>query len=473
MTAAPGLVATVDVVHETSVERVGPRSDGADLRVGLGEPLRVALLAGRPGSEIAAARAIALAACVDPVLTLRGGGRDSILDRAAALRDARPDAVLIVASSQEGGSSVDLAEALRLGCAADEPPPTVLVAADERARAHVSAALDGMKFETMAEIGSAQAREAIVARFRGMRRSQGELVLRDEAIEAAARTLAAATGRSTLVVDVSGETASLAFANAGAPTIGLHAHVGIGMNADRLVSRSGLDRVRRWMPRAIDTPALLDRVFNRARWPDAVAATPLTLALELALAREAIAYVLNEAERAGIATDRLRAAQHIVCTGALARFPRPQQTVLTALDALAPEGMHVILRERPDALIAAGAIASRSVAEVLPAVEPLAMIAAMSPRRSASVTVVDDSGTIEEQVARGAFFLIATRGAVELRIAPTAERPSASELTLGVVIDARGRPLLLPPRDSDRLPTIARWYTALDLLPPDEELAGR
>jgi len=467
LTSAPGLAPTVDVVHETSVGRVGPGADLPDLRVGLGEPLRVALLVGRAQPDLAAARAIALAACVDPVLTLRGDARVTLVERATALREARPDAVLFIGSAQDADRMTDLAEALRLGCASRRPAPLVLVAADERMRSRLDPALAGLTLETVPEAGSTQARDAIVSRLRGMRRSHGELVLRDEAIESAARALAAATGRSTLVVDASGQTSSLALATAGAPTIGLHAHVGLGVSADRVVARAGIERVRRWMPRAIDGPALLDRIFNRARWPDAVAANPTTLALELALARESLAHVLAEAERAGVATAPLRAAQHIVCTGDLARFPRAQQTVLAAVDALAPESMHVVLRERPDALVAAGAIASRGGSEVLSAVEPLAMIAAMWPRRSASVTVIDASGTIEERVARGAFFLVPTRGAVELRIAPSAERPSASGLALGVVIDARGRPLALPPRDAERIPALARWYTALDVLPSE------
>ncbi len=470
MTAPPGLAATVDVDHEATVGRVGPRTDGADLKVGIGVPLRVALLAGRAEGDLAGARAVALAACVDPVLTLRPDGRLSLFERAAALREARPDAVLI--STGEADSVVELAEALRLGCGGQLPPPAILVAG-ERTRARLDSALAGMAIETMPELASTPGRDAVASRLRGMRRSRGELVLRDEAIESAARTLASATGRSTLVVDVSGATSSLALVTGSGPTLGLHAHVGIGANADRLVTHAGIDRVRRWMPRAVDAPALLDRVFNRARWPDAVAATPLALALELALAREAIAHVVGEAERAGVAVAQLRGAQHIVCTGALARFPRPQQTVLAAIDALAPDGTHVILRERPDALIAAGAIASRSTAEAMGAVEPLAMVATMWPRRSASVTVVDATGTIEERVARGAFFLVPTQGAVELRIEPTAERPSASQLVLGVVIDARGRPLVLPPRDAERLPALARWYTALDLLPAESGSAER
>jgi len=49
-----------------------------------------------------------------------------------------------------------------------------------------------------------------------------------------------------------------------------------------------------------------------------------------------------------------------------------------------------------------------------------------------------------------------------------AARVSERPLSLGVVVDARGRPLALPPRDAERLPTLARWHGALGALPEDD-----
>ncbi|MEK7863026.1 MAG: hypothetical protein AAB295_07160, partial [Chloroflexota bacterium] len=247
----------------------------------------------------------------------------------------------------------------------------------------------------------------------------------------------------------------------------IHAHVGVGANADRVVKGGGLDRVRRWMPRAVDGPALLERVFNRARWPDAVAASPSTLALEMALARECLRRLVAEATRAELSLGAVRSAPLIVCTGDLARFPRSAQTVLVVIDALGPETTQVVARELPDALIAAGAIASRSAADVMAATLPLAIVATLWPRRSATVRVSDASGAVEQRVARGAFLLVPTTGAVELSVEGAADAVTAADLALGVVIDARGRPLELPPRDTERLPAVGRWATALDAFPAD------
>jgi hypothetical protein len=83
------------------------------------------------------------------------------------------------------------------------------------------------------------------------------------------------------------------------------------------------------------------------------------------------------------------------------------------------------------------------------------------------VRVKDENGVTEERIARGSLVRIPTKGAAEIVIGKTTIRPSADHLELGVVIDARGRPLGLPPRDAERIPTLARWNAALDVLPAE------
>src|SRR5204862_25840 len=98
-----------------------------------------------------------------------------------------------------------------------------------------------------------------------------------------------ARGTDALVVDVSGGSTSLVCAGVDGSIVAAHvAPLGSGVAADRTVVRAGLDGVRRWIPWSIDAPTMLERVFNRARWPDAVAAEASALALEIALAHEAV-----------------------------------------------------------------------------------------------------------------------------------------------------------------------------------------
>ena len=465
---ATGLGATVDVAHEASSIRVGPRSDAADLRVTMGEPLRLAILVGREPANVAAALATSLAANAELVLTLSTTGSGTVIDRASAIREARPNAVLAIADKGDVDGMIELVEALRLACAGGPHTPHLFVSAEDKARVRIGASAGAVPVEAIPAPTTRPAREAVVARLRALRRGGGDIVLRDEAIEAAARSLVLATGRATLVLDVSGESTSLALVRPDGSLIAAHSRLGSGPGADRIVARSGLDRVRRWIPRPIDAPALLERVFNRARWPNAVAPSVLTLALEMALAREALAHLLRDAARAGLDRAALANTRWIVATGDLARFPRAAQTALVVIDALLPEGTTLISRERPDALVVAGAIATRSTADVSGMTEDLALVTSLWPKRAITLSVTDESGTIEEKVARGAFFLMPTTGSVRLAFSGSAAREAAAPLVLGVIVDARGRPLDLPPRDAERVPTLARWYSALACLPIEE-----
>ena len=470
MTAATatGLAATVDVAHESGSTRIGPRADAADLRVTMGEPLRLAILVGREPAKVAAAHAVALGANADLVLTLGAAEAGTLLERASALREARPNAGLVIADKGDVQGMIELVEALRLGCAAGANTPFLLVSADEKARARITASAGALRSEAIPAPTTPSAREAIVTRLRALRRGGGDIVLRDEAIESAARSLALATGRAALVLDVSGSSTSLALVQPNGALTAAHSRLGVGSGADRVVARSGLDRVRRWMPRAIDAPALLERVFNRARWPDAVAPSVLTLALEMSLAREALAHLLRDSGRAGLNMGAIANVRWIVATGQLARFPRAAQTALVVLDALLPNGTKLISRERPDALVVAGAIATRSATDVAGMTEDLALVTSLSPKRATTLTVTDDTGATSEKVVRGAFFLMPTTGPVQITFAGSAARESAGSLALGVIVDARGRPLEIPQRDAERLPTIARWYSAVACLPIDE-----
>ena len=462
-TTGPG--ATVDVAHEASSNRVGPRTDGADLRVTTGDLLRLAVFAGRDAASLESAYAAALAAYADVVATLTTTDGLSFTDRAAILRDALPGVVLIVAGKADVEGTLDLVEALRFACGNGATRPIALVAADEATRARVMACAAPLTCEAVPSPADPLGRDAIVARLRALRRDSSEVVLRDEAIEAAARSLAAASRRSTLLLDVTGASTSLALALPDGALVAAHGHIGIGPGADRVVARAGLDRVRRWMPRPIDAPALLERVFNRARWPDAVAPNALALALEMSLAREALAQLLHEAARTGLDVAAMRAAQSVVATGDLARLPRAAQTALVVIDALGSGATQLISRERPDALVVAGAIASRAATDVTAATEDLALVVANWPKRAHNVTVVDDSGTTVERVARGAFFVMPTSGPSTTTVTGSTARHASGPLALGVIVDARGRPLELPPRDAERIPTIARWYSALAALP--------
>jgi len=470
VTASTELVASVEIAHEARTERVPPgASEGPVLRVIPGDEVRVAALLGR---DPQLARAVAFGALAGGASLMAVVGTHdgrTFVERAELLRDAHAD--LIVALAPDRGDVdglVDLAEALRFGCAHQHPLPHILVAADERVRERIAASCPLNTIEALPDARTPPGREALVARLRAVRRrAQGDVVLRDEALEAAARAMAADAKADVVLLDVTGGSTSVTHGRPDGVVLGIHERLGVGAAADRVVARAGLDRVRRWIPRAVEAPALLERVFNRARWPDAIPASVLALTLEMALAREAIAHVLADAERAGVSLDEAWAAPLLVLTGRLGQLPRAAQSLLVAIDSFGATGPTLVARAPGDTLVAAGALAARGRIPTLPAADAIALVAEMWPRRSAAVRVRDANGVVEERVARGSFVLVPTKGAVEVAMPGATVRPRAEHLELGVVIDARGRPLALPPRDAERIPTLTRWYATLDVLPAE------
>ncbi|MBI3522552.1 MAG: glutamate mutase L [Chloroflexi bacterium] len=481
---------TIDVAHEARARRWTLRDEGEQdvldgsslislpaasdgLRIGSGAPLRVATLAAAEPDLIASARRVLLAAAAEPVETLTTTDGRSFGERAAALREARPDAVLVVAGEPVSADAlVDLCEALRFGCADQRPQPRVLVSGDARTALRLHQVLRELPIEVLSDPRRDDGHAALVGRARALRRlTDTALVLRDEALEALARAIAHDTGDPTLVVDVSGSSTSLVRAEpTGALLAGHLVPLGCGRGADRVVARAGLDRVRRWIPWAVDAPTLLERVFNRARWPDAVPAERLALALEIALAHEAVRHVLEDLQAAGISHEHLRATPLIVLTGMLAELPRAAQSVLIVANALQPTVVTSLLRDQDDALVALGAAAARSgglrIRDALAAArQPIAAIAPVSAEGKGSLHV---SGGVsvarQDKIARGAFFAVASNGPLEVSVSGGAVRRLTAG-ACGLVIDARGHPLELPPRDAERVPAVARWFSSLEALP--------
>jgi hypothetical protein len=394
--------------------------------------------------RVTAARLV-LAAAAEVREVVPGDDPRSLVELADALRQARPDFVLACARQNKDSRSVaDSLEALRLGCAAQQPQPRVIALGDPGATAPLRAAARPFAFETHTDPG------ALVGTLREHRRGgDGNLTLRDELLEDGARSLAASSSADAVVIDVSEASTSCVLARPdGAVEAAHRVNAGLGSGGDRVIASAGIDRVRRWLPWPIDAPALLDRVFNRARWPEAVPASEIALAIEMALAREAISLVIREAAAAGLDVTAMRAARTVLVAGRAAGFPRPGQTLLVLVDGLEPSSLTTVWREADDT-----------------AAQRVALVAPIAPRRSAKVRLVHREGREEQRVPRGSFVLTPAVGDVDVSGDIKGRGHAGS---LGVLIDARGRPLELPHRDAERVPTVARWHIASGALAADK-----
>ena len=464
----------IALVDPAAVPAAGSVAGEEPLRVGYGGVMRVAVLAGGAADLERVLRRAVLASGAELVLLIRANDPRSFIERAAALRHARPDLVLVLAAERrEADRMVELVEALRFGCADQHPAPRVVVAGEARTALRIKAAAASFAVELLSDPRRPDGLSAFAHRGRDFRRgTDASVVLRDEALEELAR-LVAARGADVLVVDVSGGSTSLVRASVRGTVTAAHvAPLGSGVAADRTVVRAGLDGVRRWIPWSIDAPTMLERVFNRARWPDAVAAEASALALEIALAHEAVSHAHADAAAAGMA-DALRDAPVTIVTGVAASFTRPAHTALVAIDGLASRRPTTLYRDTDEGLVALAAVAAhiRSAGgdpgpvvgeELARRLAPIALVVPVTPGRRSRLRVNGVEHRADELVP-GAFFSVRHRGeaTVEITGTPVKTRGSAGEL--GIIIDARGRPLVLPPRDAERIPALVKWFAALDL----------
>ena len=422
---------TVSTGTEAPVEQTG---------VALGRSLRVALVHGREEASRRAVAHLALASGAEIVARVRATDPRSFVEAAQALRDAKPDVVAIQGGAKDEGALAELLEALRLGCGAQRPMPRIFGLVDTRVAHGLRMHASPFEFERFG------APSEMVEALRDLRRGgNGEVVLRDAVIEDAARALATTTGANALAVDVTERSTSFVLASPDGRTEAAHlVPLGLGMGADHVVARASLDNVRRWLPWPIDAPALLERVFNRGRRPQGPATAEATVLLEMALAREAIAHALRDTAEAGLDVSAMRSAPSILITGRAASFPKSGQSLLVLVDGLEPSAVSTVFREPDEG----------------PA-ERIAMVVSVIPRRPAKIRIVRASGRSVARVIPGSFGLVAIGPDVEVAVNGAGVRGHGRSGELGVLIDARGRPLSLPERDGERIPAVARWHTAL------------
>jgi hypothetical protein len=223
------------------------------------------------------------------------------------------------------------------------------------------------------------------------------------------------------------------------------------MGADHVVVRASLDNGRRWLPWPIDSPALLERVFNRPRSAtEAPATTEAAVLLEMALAREAIAHALRDAADAGLDVGAMRSATAILITGRVASLPKAGQSLLVLVDGLEPVAVSTVFREPDDGRA-----------------ERIGMVVPVVTRRSAKVRITRASGRSVARVEPGSFGLVAIGDDVDVAVNGAGIRGHGRSGELGILIDARGRPLSLPERDGERIPAVARWHAALQAIAAD------
>jgi hypothetical protein len=294
--------------------------------------------------------------------------------------------------------------------------------------------------------------------------------------------------RGILGVDIGTTAAVVAAGFNGQLTLGVYPQFGLGENLPGLLKYAELEDIMRWLPLDIAPSVVRDYLYQRSLYPGTIPATKEDHAIGHAITRQVLYLALREARRSFPADARLVKKDLmplfepiLAGGGALSDAPTPGQSLLLLLDALQPVGITSIIIDQNNLLPLLGAAAESN--QLLP-VQVLESGAFMSlgtivsvissasyglPVLRARLTYEDGTEARAEVKFGGLEILPLAMGqTARLTLQPLQRsdigngpgRNAAVQVAggvMGVVIDARGRPLTLPEDPVRRRELLKKW----------------
>ncbi|MCX7755438.1 MAG: glutamate mutase L [Anaerolineales bacterium] len=308
-----------------------------------------------------------------------------------------------------------------------------------------------------------------------------------------------AQGRMTRFLSVDGENKHILSVDVGASAVSMAAafgeslylnvfpQFGLGEPLAGLLKYTTLDEVARWLPVEMPLESMRDFLYQKSLYPQHLPATHEELFLEQAIARQ------NLLLAAQAMTQRLPGRYRrtgslfpnfelILASGSvLTNAPTLGQKLLLLLDALQPAGITTLAIDQNNLLPMLGAaaevnsllpvqvIASGALAYLATVISPVSNSAYGTPIVRAKL-IREDGTTLTSEVNMGNLQILPLENGqtarLELRPLRNADvglgpgRAGALDVigsSLGVVIDARGRPLRLPSDAGGRVKLLKKW----------------
>ncbi len=280
----------------------------------------------------------------------------------------------------------------------------------------------------------------------------------------------------------------------GQQTTTIRTDAGVGHSLASLLQKTPLEKFQRWLPFELDRLELHNHLLNKCLYPASLPTSQEDLMIEGAVAREALRFVARYARSSWTRhpSTGLAGAQWNLLIGAgkpLTGTPHFGYACIMLLDGLEPWGVTKL------ALDASGLT---GVLGLIAAIEPVAAVelvandtaflnlgTAIAPtghgqldKTALSLTMVgDDETTREIEVPYGSIRIVdlppGKKATVEIR--PTRYfdlglgQPGRSAVTdvegglVGLIIDARGRPLRLAQNDAVRQERLRQWLTSFGI----------
>ncbi len=425
-------------------------------------------------------------------------------------QELKPDAVVIVGGIDGGakGPVLQSAEAVALACSVlpERVRPIVIYAGNADLRAEVAQkvgadaelrAVDNVRPSMEVENpGPLQAEIEELYLRQKMERLPGFATLAGwssvkvlptaKAFAYPIQYLAELDGINVLGVDVGGASVTMASVVDNQFDLVIRSDLGLSYNVAHLLEHVPLESVLRWLPFEIEPIEVQDLMHNKALRPRSVPQTRQDLLLEQAVAREIMRLTL--ADIAPRWTDGLYPGLlpkfHLIIGrgGVLSNVPNYGQAALMLLDALQPVGVTGLALDRVGLLAPTGAVATVNpvAAAQLLARDALVnlgtVVAPVGTAREGEVALTfkiryEDGRSLEVEVPFGSLEVIPlpARQVATLELRPTRRfdiglgrkgLPGTTDVeggVIGIIIDARGRPLPIARDLAEQREKMQRW----------------
>lgn len=451
---------------------------------------------------------------IEAILSREGSMRSPQEMWARTIRDLAPDVILLV-GGVEGGATrpvLELADAIALAASMLKKGqrPTVLYAGNSQLRARITKLMgDITRVEVTDNVHPAIATEHI-----GPAQAVLERLYTEERLQTAPGAdalqhwsglplLPTATAfsrvvdflwhregnsdRGVLGIDIGAANTIVATTFDGRPYVTVF-NKGVACDAVSWVEEHGVESLLRWLPEDMDVEDLLTMLYNRQFRPWTVPQEPREVWVEQAIAREMLRAALDVAlptwamGKATLEPGMMpRLDPILVSGGGVVHQPRPGQALLIILDSVQPLGISTILLDENRAAPALGAVASIKPLAAASALEagmliPLGTVISPVGRAKQGDTILkvriiyDDGGKLDVEAHYGEIevwpLLPGQHAVLELHpqrrfdigLGPgQGGKVHAVGGRVGLVVDARGRPLRLPENTERRQRLLNRW----------------
>lgn len=445
-------------------------------------------------------------------------GKRSDEARLRLLQRHQPDVVFIVGGTDGGAVApvADIAEVVALACSIMDSAsrPQIVFAGNKEARPLVAEIL-GSKAELRAvnnvrptldveDLAAAQEELSRLYQERKMARLPGfdglstwsqrvPVLPTARAFGYLIKYLARQYGLNVVGVDIGGATVTVAGVVDGRFTSVSRSDLGLSHHVARVATEAGLENILRWLPFDMETTEARQVIANKQLRPTTVPQTRRELLLEQAIAREALRLTLTEARQrwaGGASTPYPELSPFLDLIvgsgGVLAHAPHYGQAALILLDVLQPIGVSSLALDVTSMSALLGVTATLAPLAAAQVMErdgflPLGtVVAPVGTARRGEIALklkitYEDGRALEVEVPYGSLEVLPLspghKATLELR--PTSRfdiglgakgKGATTELeggVVGLIIDARGRPLSLPATRAEQQASVQEWLWSM------------